>query len=162
MVVKVDGVILRFGRENTRREGGAMISGGCLCGKIRYQINGRLSGAQHCHCEVCRKAHGAAFGTFTVARKKDFQWLAGEDELRGYKSSEGFLRQFCPTCGSQVTTLEDWNPKGITIAAGSLDNDVPLRIEGHMYVGSKASWDQIHDDLPQAEKWPADIRPEKS
>lgn len=139
-----------------------MISGGCLCGKIRYQVNGKLSGAQNCHCEVCRKAHGAAFGTFTVARMKDFQWVSGEDELRGYHSSAGFTRQFCPHCGSQLTTLEDWNPQGITISAGSLDDDVALTVEGHMYVGSKAKWHEICDDLPQAEKWPPSVRPDKA
>ena len=139
-----------------------MIRGGGLCGKVRYQVNGKISGAQNCHCEVCRKAHGAAFGTFTVARKKDFQWLSGENELRGYNSSAGFTRQFCSNCGSQVTTLEDWNPKGITIAAGSLDTDVALTVEGHMYVGSKADWHEISDHLPQAAKWPASVRPDKA
>ena len=138
------------------------ITGGCLCGKLRYQVDGELSGAQNCHCEICRRAHGAAFGTFTVARKKDFRWLQGEEELRNYKSSSGFSRQFCPNCGSQVTTLEDWNPKGITIAAGSLDNHVDVKVEGHMYTGSKATWFEITDDLPQAEQWPTGLGPSQS
>ena len=138
------------------------ITGGCLCGNIRYQVNGKLSGAQNCHCEICRRAHGAAFGTFTVARTKDFQWLQGQANLRDYKSSGGFRRQFCPNCGSQLTTLEDWNPNGITIAAGSLDQHVDLKIDGHMFIGSKASWFEITDNLPQAEGWPDGLGPSES
>ena len=85
--------------------------GSCLCGGIRYQLSSELRATTHCHCSMCRKAHGAAFATHGCVPKSDLQLLAGGDVLREYRSSPTITRSFCGQCGSQLfwqKSDEDW------------------------------------------------------
>ena len=134
-------------------------SGGCLCGRVRYEFDGVPAAALNCHCSLCRKAHGAAAIAFAVVRAKNFRWLSGVEDLASYNATSGFTRQFCRHCGSQLVVLEDWNPRGVTLAMGSLDGEAGITIEGHMFVGSKAPWHEISDNLPQHRAWPAGLGP---
>jgi len=59
--------------------------GSCLCGGVRYQINGALTGALNCHCTMCRKAHGAAFRSRARVEASDFEFIAGEDMVKFYE-----------------------------------------------------------------------------
>ncbi len=77
-----------------------MLRGGCLCGAIRYQIDGALGAMTHCHCSMCRKAHGAAFATYARVLLRDFRFDRGEDQLERYRSSPEVDRAFCKRCGS--------------------------------------------------------------
>jgi hypothetical protein len=74
-----------------------MIRGSCLCGSVRYEIRGALARATNCHCSQCRKAHGAAFGTYARVNWVDFTLIAGEAEIGSYQSSPGVRRTFCKT-----------------------------------------------------------------
>lgn len=73
----------------------AGIEGGCLCGKVRYAITGRLSNAENCHCSMCRRQHGAAYASYADVDADEFEWRAGEDLVKVYAtpSGEGWL--FC-------------------------------------------------------------------
>jgi len=66
-----------------------MLRGSCLCGSVRYEVRQPLGRIVHCHCSMCRKAHGAAFRTRAAVRVADFRWIAGEDLLTHYESSPG-------------------------------------------------------------------------
>src|SRR5690606_20182876 len=83
-----------------REESGEMgkIKGSCLCGGVRFQINGPLTGALNCHCSMCRKAHGAAFRSRARVEARDFELLAGEELIKFYESSPGNHRGFCGVC----------------------------------------------------------------
>ncbi len=133
--------------------------GGCLCGRVRYAIGADPVVAVHCHCSKCRKAHGTTHATFAVVRAREFRWLGGEDALAVYESSPGNLRRFCAQCGTQLTIVEPWNPRGITLALGTLDGDPGVRVSGHIFVGSKPAWCAISDDLPQEQGWPPGLGP---
>jgi hypothetical protein len=126
-----------------------MIRGSCLCGDVRFEISGALSGASHCHCTMCRKAHGAAFGTYAAARAADFRILSGEDRIARYRSSPGIVRTFCARCGSTLQWLRESKPEIVDIALGVLDDDPGVRPASHIYVASKAPWHEITDRLPQ-------------
>jgi hypothetical protein len=130
-----------------------MIEGTCLCGTLRYEIDGPLSSMMHCHCSMCRKQHGAAFATYVVAPVAGFRWIAGEDEVVRYQSSAQGTRAFCRRCGSVApSTLPSM---GIVFApAGNLRGELGRHPEGHMFVGSKAPWHAITDHLPQHEVYP--------
>ena len=130
-----------------------MMRGGCLCGAIRYEIVGPVGEALYCHCSMCRKAHGAAFGSFLHAASHGFRWMAGEDLLERYQSSPGNLRAFCRVCGSNMPVLEDGGD-GVNIPAGTLDDDPGVRPIVHIFVGSKAPWFDIEDALPQFNGFP--------
>jgi hypothetical protein len=64
-----------------------MITGSCLCGSVRYEINGKFGPALNCHCSMCRKMTGAAFRSRVAIPAGNFRWLAGEDLLTRYVSS---------------------------------------------------------------------------
>jgi hypothetical protein len=130
-----------------------MVKGSCLCGGTQYEIAGDIKLMANCHCSMCRKHHGAAFVTFVGVNTADFRWVKGEDLLEHYQSSPGHTRAFCRVCGS---SLPDPDP-GATdfyLPAGTLDDDPGARPAGHIFVGSKAPWVEISDELPQFDEYP--------
>jgi hypothetical protein len=130
-----------------------MIEGTCLCGTLRYEIDGPLTSMMNCHCSMCRKQHGAAFATYAVAPTSGFRWIAGEDQVVRYQSSAQGSRAFCARCGSVAPS--SLPSMGIVFApAGNLAGELGRHPEGHIFVGSKASWHTITDHLPQHEVYP--------
>ncbi|TXH71381.1 MAG: GFA family protein [Thiothrix sp.] len=124
--------------------------GGCLCGQVRYVATQFEENLAHCHCSMCRKFHGAAFASFGSVKRENFQWLQGETELVAYQAPNGTIRRFCKHCGSSLTFAPSTSAIDLVeIALGSLDSDLALLPNAHIYVGSKANWDVINDDLPQ-------------
>ncbi len=103
--------------------------GGCLCGGVRYAIVGSLRHASHCHCAMCRKHHGAAFGS--------------------YASSPGIGRGFCTRCGSTLFWDALENRDSFGVALGTFDGDPGVRPSLHIFVGSKAPWYEFSDALPK-------------
>ncbi|HET7716401.1 MAG TPA: GFA family protein [Bauldia sp.] len=129
-----------------------MIHGSCLCGQIKYELAGGVELINNCHCTMCRKAHGAAFGSFLHAASSGFRWTAGEGLIERYESSPGSLRAFCRVCGSNMPVLEDGGE--VNIPAGTLDDDPGVRPIVHIFVGSKAPWFEIEDALPKFDQFP--------
>lgn len=124
--------------------------GQCLCGAVRYEVDAFSTRMGHCHCSMCRKFHGAAFATYGEAKASDFRWLQGEAELASYRAGNGTTRRFCRHCGSSMTFASASGPDDVVeIALGTLDSNLDLSPDAHIYVGSKASWSEILDDLPQ-------------
>lgn len=128
------------------------ITGGCLCGAVRYEVRGKFLRAGHCHCSRCRRHSGAAFGTQGRVRREDFHLVSGEESLTLYGKGEGAMKVFCSTCGSSL--LGGTWPDGpeVSIRLGSVDGDPGIRPQYHTFVGSRAVWDEIDDDLPQYEE----------
>lgn len=124
------------------------IAGGCLCGTIRYQIDGSLESAEHCHCSMCRRFHGAAFSSYADFNPEHFHWLQGEDQLGIYEPNPGKGWAFCKNCGSSLG-MPGSDGRLTSVALGTVDGDPGIRPTEHMFVGSKAVWYDISDDLPQ-------------
>ena len=125
-----------------------MIAGGCLCGAVRYEIRGEVRSMTHCHCSMCRKAHGSAFVTFMEVSRCDFRLTSGEESLVAYESSPGSKRPFCSGCGATLL-FDPESGASLWVAAGSLDGDPECRPESHIFVASKAPWLEIDDALPK-------------
>ena len=128
------------------------INGSCLCGAVRYQVSGSLFGASNCHCSMCRKQHGAAFATYAQVNPDEFQWVSGEDVVSTYASSGEGSRCFCAKCGSTLGGIYRGKVGWITL--GTVEGDPGIRPAAHIFVGSKAPWHEITDDLPQYDEWP--------
>jgi hypothetical protein len=127
-----------------------MYKGQCLCGAIKYEVDKIKSQMGNCHCSMCRKFHGAAFSTFGEADSKDFHWIEGEDQLKDYVASNGSVRQFCQNCGSSMTFSASEEVSGlIEFSLGTLDSDLEMSPDAHVYTGSKANLVEIIDELPQ-------------
>ena len=132
-----------------------MIRGSCLCGEVRFEISGKVSGGSNCHCSMCRKAHGAAFGTYALVDAADFRIISGAERIARYASSPGVWRTFCSRCGSNLQWQIETKPNIVEIALGVLDGDPAVRPARHIFVGSKAPWHEITDGLPQHDTWPS-------
>ena len=136
----------------------APIKGGCLCGKVRYEISGSLTDADHCHCSKCRRQHGAAFSTYAGFRQGNFKWTTGENLVKTYETPGGAGWSFCRECGSTLAGTE--KGKVTTITLGTVEADPGIRPNSHIFVESKAQWYEIHDELPQfSERPPSTWKP---
>ena len=129
------------------------ITGGCLCGAVRYEASEPPVGAGYCHCSMCKKARGGIFAVGASFRRDRFRFTHGEPKI--YKSSAFAERGFCGDCGTPLfyrfTTPGQYADE-ITVSMGSLDDPEvapPAFYWGHWGVESKVSWFTIDDDLPQ-------------
>ena len=126
--------------------------GGCLCGEIKYEVTGSLGLTGHCHCSMCRRAHGAAFATYSQINPAEFRWLSGEELVSVFNSSPQGGRSFCSRCGSTLGVVESGRVTWITL--GTVEGDAGVRPQAHIYAKSKAPWHEITDDLPQFDEMP--------
>lgn len=133
-----------------------MVRGSCLCGDVTYEVDGPFSGMTHCHCSMCRKFHGSAFATYIHVAGENFRWLGGESSVASYASSSEGVRLFCPHCGSAVP-LVIGDGAAAFVPAGNLEGDPGVRPQAHIFVGSKAPWYEITDELECFEAYPPGI-----
>ena len=125
-----------------------IITGGCFCGAIRYEVRGGLHKARSCHCSRCRKAFSAASSAYAeLLPGSSFHWLSGTEQLRDHETAAGWGIGFCSRCGSTLCGLHEGSVHGITL--GCVDGDPGVEIEMHIFVGSKAPWDHIGGSAPQ-------------
>ena len=123
-------------------EGGAAAagrskSGSCLCGAVRFEVNGPLRDVLVCHCEMCRRLMSAV-GAYSACRPEDLT-LVSSDELAWYRSSDIAERGFCRRCGTQLF----WKPahgRHMSIAAGAIDPPTGLKIEAHIFLEEKGDF----------------------
>ncbi len=101
----------------------------------------------HCHCSMCRKIHGSLFATYYNSSELIF--TAGEDAVKTYESSPGFVRSFCNRCGSTLPERSTEGDGQVYVPAGLMDDDPGVRPEGHIFTESKAECYHITDTLPQ-------------
>lgn len=125
-----------------------VFKGSCLCGQITFEASGFDEQAANCHCSMCQKFHGAAFGTLVCVSY--LKWLSGSSKLQDYVASNGTTRSFCNQCGSSI----GFRTKGATIeqleiAISTFDEDIPIKIDAHIYTNYKVCWNNIADGLPQ-------------
>ncbi len=129
------------------------VSGGCLCGGVRYEVELPFRRVSTCHCSRCRKQGGGGGLTQGRVARERFRLLAGEELLRVYRPEDGAAKVFCSACGSSLFG-GDW-PDGaeVSIRFGSLDGDPELAPQYHSYTYDAAVWDTLPDD--GARRYPA-------
>lgn len=125
------------------------LKGSCLCQKVMYEITGELTDVLNCHCSMCRKLHASAFRTRAKVATKDWNTLTGVEYIKLYESSEGEHKSFYSECGSSLFTKFDSAPDILGFPLGTQDDDPRVKATRHVYVGDKAPWFEISDDLPQ-------------
>jgi hypothetical protein len=130
-----------------------MHKGSCLCGSVRYEIDGELGEFGCCHCGSCRKASGSAYAANAPVERARFRLLSGDATLREYESSPGKLRAFCSACGSPIYAYLTASADVLRIRLGSLDTPFASEPRAHFWVSEKAAWDRIADGVPQFPEW---------
>ncbi|NIP47727.1 MAG: GFA family protein [Gammaproteobacteria bacterium] len=122
------------------------VSGGCLCGAVRYELEPPLRPVVACHCLRCRRATGHYVSATAVPRERFH--LIESDALKWYRSSPHAERGFCGVCGSNLF----WSAHGrdtISIMAGSIDGETGLRTVAHICVAQKGDYYDLNPSEPQ-------------
>jgi hypothetical protein len=134
-----------------------IVQGSCLCGDIAFEIEGSPVLARQCHGARCRRAYSAAHSASAVYRQAQLHWLRGAKLVCDYKlpNARRFSSAFCAQCGSAAPRLSV-EPSLAVVPMGLFDTDPGFRPEAHVFVGAKASWFDITDDLPQYRELPED------
>jgi hypothetical protein len=122
------------------------LSGGCLCGQVRYTVNAAPYGSALCHCRTCQKAHAAPVVGFFSVRKADLQLTGGLSE---YRSSDHAVRRFCPNCGTQLLFDDARYPDELDVAIATLDDPAAAPPAFHIWTRSQVPWLQLADSLPR-------------
>ena len=123
------------------------MEGGCLCGSIRYETKDHPRRTTNCHCLHCRRSSGAAFVTWLEFHPSNVRVLSGT--LCRYESRTHVTRQFCGTCGTQLTYQHANEPDTINVTACSLDNVDTVSPEDHVWCDRMVPWLKLADGLPQ-------------
>lgn len=119
------------------------ITGECFCGKVKYQVNGKLRDARSCHCSRCRKAFSSQASAYALVEPAEFSWSSGAELLTSYVDIDGSGLQFCSECGSTLCGIVNRKIHGVTL--GCVNGDPEVEIGRHIFVGSKAAWEILPD-----------------
>ncbi|MGE3457783.1 MAG: GFA family protein [Kofleriaceae bacterium] len=103
----------------------------------------------HCHCSMCRRAHSAPFVTWLSVPREQFRIVAGEADLAWFRSSPPAKRAFCQRCGSPLLFESERWPGEIHIARAAIPGDVDRAPQVHAFYSDRATWLELHDDLPK-------------
>jgi hypothetical protein len=125
-------------------------AGSCLCGNVRYEVQGPFERFYLCHCPHCRKDSGSAHAANLFSSAARLTWLSGQDSTATYTlPGTRHTRSFCTACGSALPVADHGM---IVVPAGSLDTDIAMSPDGNIFTASRAAWDH---DLHAARDFPA-------
>jgi hypothetical protein len=128
-----------------------MLAGKCRCGAVRYEVADAFLYAANCHCSECRAATGSAFKAFAGIETEKLTVTDGFDDIAVF--GEHHLNDTrCAACGSFLYSVVR-NGAYVHVAMGSLVDEPTIRPTEHIFVGSKAPWFEITDDLPQRHEY---------
>ncbi len=129
------------------------LTGGCLCGAIRYAVNVPVSGLRACHCTDCQKTSGTGSSVNAVIQGKDFAITRGKPKCYAAKADSGrtLLRFFCADCGSPVYSQREASPERIVVRAGTFDDSSAMKITTNIWTRSARPWSWID---PASEQLP--------
>lgn len=123
------------------------VTGGCLCGAIRYESTAPPVWVSYCHCRTCQKAYGALFGLFVAFREESFRYTKGEPKY--FASSAKAKRGFCSDCGSPVDFWYHGHPE-MGVLTGTLDHPEEWPADRrHNGAENEVPWLVIDDGLPR-------------
>lgn len=120
---------------------------GCLCGAVRYRVEGAPRRVNHCHCRMCRVGSGAPVVTWVAFDRAKFQWTKGAPTLR--RSSDIAVRGFCGACGTALLWEGNYASDRVDVTAGSLDRPETIVPQEHLWTESALPWFHVTDDLPR-------------
>jgi hypothetical protein len=125
------------------------VTGGCLCGNVRYEAEVFLKSGYYCHCRICQKSTGQPAEITVPIKAGSLTFVKSEPKY--YVSSDYGRRGFCEDCGSRLVwkAMDPDNDWLTNVTVGSLDNPAEVRPSNHIYVGTQLPWYQIDEALPK-------------
>jgi hypothetical protein len=131
-----------------------ILRGACLCRAVAYEVPDAFDYALNCHCSQCRRSTGAAFKPLAGIRRSELEIVRGGEAIMTH-GGEAAHDVHCAACGSLLFSVVR-DGAYVHVAMGTLDDEPSIRPAMHIFVGSKAGWYEIADDLPQHEALPGD------
>ncbi len=114
--------------------------GACLCGKVQFEIDFPTLWCGHCHCTLCRRAHGAAFVTWVGVSKAGFRFVDGAQQVRRYASSRGAVRSFCADCGTTFMFESTRWPDEVHLTLANFTTPIDRPPEAHFHRKHIVDW----------------------
>ena len=129
---------------------GRPLTGGCLCGGVRFEVAEAPESAGYCHCTRCQRRTGTAASVQARLAPGSLRIVSGEELVRSYRPSDGFAKEFCSACGSALWSRDPERPDVISVRLGAFDGDPGIRPEYRQFVAYAAPWEPLPDDgLPR-------------
>ena len=126
------------------------LTGGCLCGGVRFEVSEPLVSSGYCHCTRCQRRTGTAASVSARTAPGSMRVVSGDELIRSYVPDEGFAKVFCSACGSALWSRHPDDPDFISIRLGAFDEDPGIRPEYRQFVAYAAAWEDIPEDgLPR-------------
>lgn len=122
------------------------VTGGCHCGRLRYQLDAIVHDVAHCHCSICRRTTGGIVTTWMTMPLASFHWSHGT--AAAYASSASCIRYFCSHCGCHLALFTSFSPDSLDITVASLDQPEQVPADRHIWVRSRLPWLQLDPQLP--------------
>lgn len=120
------------------------IQGSCLCGSVKYEVDGLASPIGFCHCITCQKAHASASAPTARVNSDQFRWLQGRNLVKDFESSPGKVRQFCGECGSHIVAIREGQEQ-LILRVATLDADPEVRPVVHIWTSHDVPWLETGD-----------------
>lgn len=133
------------------------LTGGCLCGAIRYAVSSPVTALRACHCTHCQKTSGTGSSVNAVIQGKDFALTQGKPKRYAAKADSGrtLLRFFCGDCGSPIYSQRESSPERLVVRAGTFDDSSGMKIASNIWTKSARPWSHIDPDTEQLPGNPA-------
>jgi hypothetical protein len=129
---------------------GLPLTGGCVCGGVRFEIAEPLLAAGYCHCTRCQRRTGTAASPQARIAPGSLRITAGAELVRSYEPEGGFVKEFCSACGSALWSRSPDDPELVSVRLGVFDGDPGVRPSYRQFVADAAPWEPIPDDrLPR-------------
>ncbi|HTW12520.1 MAG TPA: GFA family protein [Solirubrobacteraceae bacterium] len=127
------------------------IQGGCLCGRVRFEISERPAEAGYCHCTRCQHRTGTASSASAWVRTDSFRFLSGAELVKGWRHPDGGAeKRFCSNCGAHLFAQNPDTPGEMSIRMAAFDRAPDVPMSYRQFVTNAASWEPIPDDgLPR-------------
>ena len=126
------------------------ITGGCLCGAVRFEVSEPFVSSNYCHCTRCQRRTGTAASVNARAKPGTFRVTEGQDHIRSWQPPEGAEKFFCGNCGSALFSRSGPGGENYGVRLGTLDADPGIRPAWRQYTAYAVAWEPIPDDgLPR-------------
>jgi len=129
------------------------LTGGCLCGAVRYELKSEPFDCGWCHCRTCQLNSGAPAMVFATVPEGDLVWIRGHDRVRNVASSSFGHREFCGECGTPLLMKVDHQPESLDFSVATLDDPEVVAPGYHIFWASRIAWFDPADELPRHEKF---------
>ena len=127
------------------------VTGGCLCGGVRFELSEPPHVAGYCHCTRCQRRTGTAASAQARIDGRTFRFVRGEELVKGWRPpGTGFEKCFCGECGSHLFSRNPDDPNQMSVRLGAFDGDPGIRPSARQFVDSAAPWEALPEDgLPR-------------